>query len=51
MPSAAMIALLLPGGMALALGQRSLSQLCQPGPDPESAWRIVQEILEAAHER
>ena len=51
MGTAAMIALSLPGGLALALGRRSMMQTLEPGPDPESAERLAQEILEASHER
>ena len=51
MPTAAMIALILPGGLALALGRRSLMQILEPGPDPDSAERLAQEILEAQGER
>lgn len=51
MPTAAMIALSLPGGMALATCHRSLMQVCEPSGDPDSAERLAQEILEACHER
>lgn len=46
-----MLALSLPGGMALAMGRRSLMQTLEPGPDPDSASRLAQELLEAADER
>jgi len=45
-PSATVLALQLPGGIDQALGLRSLRQLVEPGPDPESAQRYLQEILE-----
>jgi len=45
-PSAATLALILPGGLAQAQGRRSMAQLIEPGPDPESAARLLQEILE-----
>ena len=46
-PSAATLALMLPGGMAQALGLRSLAQLAEPGPDPDSAGRLLAELLDA----
>ena len=51
MPTAAMLALILPGGLDLALGRRSLLQVLEPGPDPDSAERLAQELMEAFHER
>lgn len=51
MPTAAMLALMLPGGLALAMGHRSIMQAIEPGPDPESAERLAQELMEAFHER
>ncbi len=44
-PSAATLALMLPGGMAQAMGLRSLGQLIEPGPDPDSRERLLAEIL------
>jgi hypothetical protein len=46
-PSAATLALMLPGGMAQAMGLRSLAQLAEPGPDPDSAGRLLAELLDA----
>ncbi len=46
-PSAAILALQMPGGMAQALGLRSLAQLAEPGPDPDSAGRLLAELLDA----
>lgn len=51
MPTAAMLALTLPGGMDLAMGRRSMMQILEPGPDPDSAERLAQELMEACHER
>ncbi len=51
MGTAAMIALSLPGGMALLTGQRSLIQFLDPSGDPESPARLAQEILEAYGDR
>jgi hypothetical protein len=45
-PSAATLALVLPGGMAQAMGLRSLGQLAEPGPDPESTARLLGELLD-----
>lgn len=45
-PTAVTLALQLPHGVDQALGIRSLGQLVEPGPDPDSAERLVQEILE-----
>jgi hypothetical protein len=47
-PSAVPLLLQIPGGFAVALGLRSLGQLAEPGPDPESAARCLQELLEEA---
>ena len=44
-PSAATLALMLPGGVAQAMGLRSLGQLIEPGPDPDSRERLLAEIL------
>ena len=46
-PSAATLALMLPGGQAPAMGLRSLGQLAAPGPDPDSAERLLAELLDA----
>ena len=46
-PSAATFALMMPGGMAQAMGLRSLTQLAEPGPDPDSAERLLAELLDA----
>ena len=46
-PSAATLALQIPGGIAVAMGLRSLGQLAEPGPDPDSAGRLLAEILDA----
>jgi hypothetical protein len=46
-PSAATFALMLPGGLAQAMGLRSLGQLSESGPDPDSAERLLAEILDA----
>ena len=46
-PSAATLALMLPGGMAQAQGLRSMAQLSEPGPDPDSAERLLAELLDA----
>lgn len=51
MPTAAMLALMLPGGMDLAQSKRSMMQILEPGPDPDSAERLAQEVMEAFHER
>ena len=45
--SAATLALMLPGGLAQVLGLRSLGQLSESGPDPESAERLLGELLDA----
>lgn len=45
-PSAVALALQIPGGMAQALGIRSLRQLAEPGPDPDSAARLLLELLD-----
>jgi hypothetical protein len=45
-PSAAAFALQLPGGLDQALGFRSMRQLAEPGPDPDSAERLLLELLE-----
>ena len=45
-PSAATFALQLPGGLAQAFGLRSMGQLTEPGPDPDSATRLLQEFLD-----
>lgn len=45
-PSAVVLALSLPGGLAVALGLRSMGQLSEPGPDPDSAERYFLELLE-----
>jgi hypothetical protein len=37
--------------MAFAKGRRSLMQTVEPGPDPDSAERLAQELAEAFHER
>jgi hypothetical protein len=47
MPSAATFALQMPGGMAQAMGLRSLGQLAEPGPDPESSERYLLELLDS----
>ena len=47
-PSAVPLALQLPRGLDQAQGLRSLGQLAEPGPDPESAARCLQELLEEA---
>ena len=44
-PSAATLALMLPGGVAQAMGLRSLGQLIEPGPDPDSRERLLAELL------
>ena len=44
-PSAATLALQMPGGIAVAMGLRSLGQLAEPGPDPESPERLLAELL------
>lgn len=44
-PSAATFALMLPGGMAQAMGLRSMRQLIEPGPDPDSRERLLAELL------
>jgi hypothetical protein len=44
-PSAAILALQMPGGMAEAMGLRSLGQLSESGPDPDSAERLLAELL------
>lgn len=44
-PSAAVLALQLPGGLAQAMGLRSLGQLCEPGADPDSPQRYLQELM------
>lgn len=46
MPSAAVLALQIPGGMAQALGLRSLRQFIEPSGDPDSAERLVQALIE-----
>ena len=46
-PSAATLALMLPGGMAQAMGLRSMGQLAESGPDPDSAARLLAELLDA----
>lgn len=46
-PSAAVLAMQMPGGMAQAMGLRSLGQLAESGPDPDSAARLLAEILDA----
>ncbi len=45
-PSAASLALTLPGGLAVALGEKTLGQFVEPSGDPESARRLVQELLD-----
>ena len=45
-PSAAVLALNIPGGQAVAQGLRTVGQLSEPGPDPDSAERYFQELLE-----
>lgn len=49
-PSAVSLALQLPGGFAVAQGLRSLGQLAESGPDPDSAARLLAELLDAALE-
>lgn len=44
-PSAAVLALQIPGGLAQAMGLRSLGQLCEPGPDPDDPRRYLAQIL------
>lgn len=44
-PSAAVVALQIPGGAAQANGARSLGQLSEPGPDPDSPQRYLQELM------
>lgn len=44
-PSAVSLALMLPGGLAQALGSRSLGQLCEPSFDPEDPVRLLLELL------
>jgi len=44
-PSAATLALMLPGGLAQAMGLRSMGQLIEPGPDPDSPERLLAELL------
>lgn len=51
MGTAVLIALTLPGGMDLAMGRRSVMQILEPGPDPDSAERLGQELMEAHGER
>jgi hypothetical protein len=36
---------MLPGGMAQAMGLRSMGQLIEPGPDPDSRERLLVELL------
>ena len=45
-PSAVALALQIPGGMAQALGLRSMRQFMEPSGDPDSAERLVQELIE-----
>lgn len=47
-PSAVPLALQLPRGLDQAQGLRSMGQLAEPGPDPESAARLLAELLDAA---
>ena len=44
-PSSATLALMLPGGLAQAMGLRSMGQLIEPGPDPDSPERLLAELL------
>ena len=46
-PSAVSLLLQIPGGIAQAMGLRSLAQLAEPGPDPDSAGRLLAELLDA----
>jgi hypothetical protein len=45
-PSAIPFCLGLPGGRAQALGFRSMSQLAEPGGDPDSVERLLLELLD-----
>ena len=45
-PSVATLALMLPRGRDQVLGRISMKQLLEPGGDPDSAERLVQELLE-----
>ena len=45
-PTAAILALQLSGGLAQALGLRSMPQFIEPSGDPDSAERLVQELVE-----
>lgn len=45
-PSAATFALQIPGGLAQAYGLRSMGQISEPGSDPDSAERLLQELLD-----
>lgn len=46
-PSAVPLLLQIPGGVSVAMGVRSLGQFTEPGPDPDSAERLLLEILDA----
>ncbi len=44
-PSAAVLALQIPGGMAQAMGLRSLGQISEPGPDPDDPRRYLMQLM------
>lgn len=46
-PSAASFAMILPHGLEQAYGLRSMGQLAEPGGDPDSAARLLLELLDA----
>lgn len=45
-PSVAALAIQLPRGRDQIMGHISMGQLTEPGGDPDSAARLVQELLE-----
>lgn len=46
-PSAATFAMMLPHGLEQAYGLRSMGQLAEPGGDPDSAARLLLELLDS----
>lgn len=46
MPSAIVLSLQMPGGLAQAMGSRSMKQFIELSGDPDSAQRLVQELIE-----